>query len=157
MKKTTLIIIICSTILILSGTGLLFLTTSEKLPFNQKPKIAKKELVDGNETNVEESMLKQHIYKNYRLKSMQIFETGDYYAIKFIVDNISNEPLEHEHLNFSFLDSNGKLIGEVEIEIPALVVNDSQTVLTFTGTKAMFDAFDYKISPAKQVKLPDKK
>lgn len=157
MKKTTIIIIICSAILILSGIGLLVFTISPNKPTLSEPKVAKKELVNGNETNIEESLRKQHIYKNYRIKSMQIFETGDYYAIEFIIDNISNEILEHEHLNFAFLDSNGKLIGEVEIEIPALAINDSQTVLTFNGTKAMFDAFDYKVSPAKQVKLPEKK
>ena len=156
MKKTTIIIIICSALLILRGIGILIFTTSNKIPSEQEPKVAKKELVDGNTTNIEESLMKQHIYNNYRFKSLQIFETGDFYAIEFIVDNISNEVLEHNHLSFSFLDSNGKLLEEVEIEIPSLDINGSQKVLTFSGTKKIFDAFDYKISPPKQAKLREK-
>ena len=146
-----LLVILAAILIILGLTHNPIITPTKK---EEPPKEAKKELVNGHMTNVEQSLTKQVVYENYRFKSLFISEQGPYYVIDFIVDNISSENQEHTHLTFTFLDSNKKVIVEEQIEIPTLVAGQSTTIQHLGASKKIYDAFSYKVSPAKKATLP---
>ena len=152
-----LLIILIAILMIVIGMVFIFgngLNKPTKLP---EAKVATKGVIDGDQTNVEKTLSAQHSYESYRIKSLRISGEEPYYYVTFIVDNISDQALDHNHLNFTFLDSNKKYISEMEIEIPALPSGGSQTVFAQGTSQKTFDKeFDYKISPAKKASLPEK-
>ena len=157
-KKAIIIIVVMAVIVITAGILLLVFgnetSTNKKTP---KAKEATLRTVDGDKSNVEETLVEQHIYENYRIKSLRIASQGPYYTAIFIVDNISGQALEHSHINLAFLDSNKKQIIDINVEIPALPVGGSQYVY-YDGLseKAFNYAFDYKVSKAKEATIPNK-
>ena len=158
-KKTIVVIIVLALIVIITGI-LLIIFNDDNQTTNKKTKEAKettKEVVDGELTNVESSLKKQHIYENYRIKSLAISGGEGFYMLSFTVDNISEQNTEMQKINIAFLDSNKKQITELNVEIPALTVGESKFVY-YDGLseKAFNYAFDYKISKAKTATLPNK-
>lgn len=159
-KKTIITIIIFALIIIITGV-LLLAFNNEKKSSNKKQQAAKetiKEVVNGDMTNIEDTLKKQHIYEDYRIKSLAISGGEGFYILSFTVDNISEKTLDKQKVSIAFLDSNKKQITEVNVEIPALSPGESQYVY-YDGLseKAFNYAFDYKISKAKEVSLPNKK
>lgn len=157
-KKTIIIVIIIAIIILMSG--ILLLVFGNETPTNKKMPEAKesiKKLIDGDVSNVEETLNEQHIYKNYRIKSLRVAALGPDYGVIFIIDNISDQTLEHEHLSLTFLDSNKQYISEINVEIPELLPGSSTTIRHYAVGEEIYNkAFDYKISKAKEVTLPDK-
>lgn len=156
---TTIIIIA----LVAIAAALIIIGLTHKTPSTTKkpeklgpPKVAEKVLVNGHQTNVEETLQAQVVYKNYRFKSMGISEQGPYHVANFIVDNMSNDSLEHTHLLITFLDSNKKVISEETVEIPALPAQGTAPVELVGISPKTYDAFYYKVSPAKEASLPNK-
>lgn len=158
-KKTVIAIIVLALIVI--GTGVLLIVinndkiqTSKKTP---EAKETKKEVVDGDLTNVETTLKEQHIYENYRIKSLAISGGEGYYWLSFTIDNISEQSLDSQKINIAFLDSNKKQLMELNLEIPALPVGGSQYVYYDGLSEKSFNyAFDYKVSKAKEATIPNK-
>lgn len=161
-KKPIITIIIIITLVAVAAALIILGLTHQESPTTNKPakleppKVAKKELVNGHQTNVEKTLQAQVVYKNYRFKSMGVSEQGPYYIVNFIVDNMTNESLEHTHLLITFLDSNKKVLSEATVEIPALLANGTAPVELVGVSSKTYDAFYYKVSPAKEVSLPNK-
>lgn len=158
-KKIIITIIVLALIVIITGVLLIVFSDDQK-PSDKKIKEAQestKEVVDGDMTNIQESLKKQHIYEDYRIKSLVISGGEGFYMLSFTVDNISEKNLEKQKINIAFLDSNKKQISEVNVEIPALSSGESQYVYYDGLSEKTFNyAFDYKISKAKEASLPNK-
>lgn len=160
MKNKKSIIIIVFIALVILATGIILLVLGNETPTNKKTPKAKEatlKIVDGDMSNAEETLIEQHIYENYRIKSLRIASQGPFYTVIFIVDNISEQTLEHNHLNLTFLDSNKKHLSEIEIEIPELQPGATQVVSQVGASENAYKkAFDYKISKAKEATIPNK-
>ena len=157
-KKSIIIIVVMAVIVITAGILLLVFgnetSTNKKTP---KAKEATLKIVDGDMSNAEETLIEQHIYKDYRIKSLRIASQGPFYTVIFMVDNTSDQSLEHTHLTLTFLDSNKQYISEINVEIPELKPGETQFVSQFgVSEKAYKYAFDYKITNAKDATLPSK-
>lgn len=158
-KKTILAIVIIALIVIITGVLLIVFKGDEIIPSKKIPeaKEATLKIVDGDMSNAEETLIEQHIYKDYRIKSLRIASQGPFYTVIFMVDNTSDQSLEHTHLTLTFLDSNKQYISEINVEIPELKPGETQFVSQFgVSEKAYKYAFDYKITNAKDATLPNK-
>lgn len=158
MKKTLLIIFGCALLLIGIGVTLYFIndnnTATKKTEVEQKE--SKKDIVDGEYSNIEDSLRKQHIYKSYRLSNLLISQQEIFYVVSFQVENIGTSTEEHKHYDFTFLSNTEKVLGIVECEIPKLLPNAKETVYCQSRNKKIFEAFDYKISNASSKKIEQK-
>ena len=151
-----ILLIVMAVILIVLGTSGIGVIKTPPVISDEPPKVAEKRVVDGHMTNVEETIRAQVLYENYRFKALGISEQGPYYVVSFLVDNITDQQLEHKHLSFTFLDSNKRVITEVNLQIPELNANETKVVQIPGVSKKAYDAFYYKVSKPKEIKLPDK-
>ncbi len=147
MKKILVIImLVIGLALIGTGTALQFL--GDKEPTDNKPivekKSAKTAIVDGDKTNIEETVTAQHIFDNYRFKTIRITETGPFYNFKATVDNIDTIPSPASRLKLTFLANNKEVLGTVELDVAEIPASSSTTVSVLIN-KESFDAFDFKI------------
>lgn len=157
MKKKNIILLITFVVcfLIISGVAVVLLSEEQVQIIEEEPaKTAKKSLVDGDMSNVEETLSAQHIYENYRLKALRVAEQGSAYAIIFIIDNISEEVQAHQHISLNFLDSNKKLLNEITVEIPELQPGETKTLYQYGYSSSIYNAFDYTVSKVKEVSIP---
>ena len=78
-KKSIIIIVVMAVIVITAGILLLVFgnetSTNKKTPKAQEATLR---TVDGDMSNVEDTLLEQHIYENYRIKSLRIASQGPY-------------------------------------------------------------------------------
>ena len=155
-NKIGMVIVLVLTIIsvTLIGLGIYISTTSKKIPpiTEEPPKVAKKAIVDGHMTNIEETIRAQVTYESYRFKSLGISEQGPYYVVEFYVDNMTDKPLEPTTFSFTFLDSNKKQLTEIKIQIPELNAGETKVVESLGGSEKIYDAFYYKVSKEKTTK-----
>lgn len=150
-KKLIIILVIASVLLIGAGISLQLLGGKSTSKIEEKDKVAAKAIVNGDMSNIEETLLKQHIYENYRIKGIQLSKVGPYYIFSFTIDNIGTTNLEHTHLNIKFLSSSNRVLGEMEVAIPELASGASTFVEEQTPNEAIYEAFDFIISESQGI------
>lgn len=157
MKKI-LIIFVSAILLIGVGITLMFIEDNNKSPNKQQEeqKESKKAVVDGEYSNIEDSLRKQHIYKNYRISNLMVSKQEIFYIVTFQIENIGTEKEEHKHYDFTLLSNTNKVLGIVECEIPELSPNVKELVVCQSTNEKIFEAFDYKISNASSKKIEKK-
>lgn len=159
MKKIILIIISCAIILIGAGTITTILIKNDTNKSSDNPteeieeKESKKDYVNGEYSNIENTLRKQHIYKNYRISDLLVSKQEIFYVVSFQIENIGSTAEEHKHFDFTFLSNSKKVLGIVECEIPELLPNKKETIYCQSVNKKIFEAFDYKISKASTAKI----
>lgn len=158
MKKILLIIFGCAILLIGIGVTIFFVNsngTPTKKP-EAEQKESKKAVVDGEYSNIEDTLRKQHIYKNYRISNLMVSKQEIFYIVTFQIENIGTEPEDHKHYDFTLLSNTDKVLGIVECEIPELAPGVKETVICQSTNEKIFEAFDYKISSASSKKIEQK-
>ena len=150
-KILIIILVIASVLLIGTGISLQLLGGKSTTKTEEKDKVAAKAIVNGDMSNIEESLLAQHIYENYRIKGIQLSNVGPYYVFSFTVDNIGTTTLEHTHLNIKFLSSSNRVLGEMEVEIPELGAGASAFVEEYTPNEEIYESFDFVISESQGI------
>ncbi len=159
-KKKTLALIVILLVVIATAVLLIYIIkndNSEEPKNLEKDRVAEKAVVDGDVSNVEKTLLAQHLFRNYRIKAIRLANQGPYYVFSFTVDNISDVDLKEQNFDVTFLSSAGRVLGSVEVSIPALAKNASDKAYTYTSQKSVFNAFDFRLSDVNEKKLiPDK-
>ncbi len=132
-----------------------FMKDSGKATENKEKKPAKEptiEVINGNKSVAEETLLAQHKYRNYRIKGINLSEVGPYYVFSCTIDNIGEANLEAETIVLTFLDSNKDELTTLNLDIPALAAGASSPVEAITSNSKIFKSFDFKISEQKKKK-----
>lgn len=101
-------------------------------------------VIDGDVTNVEESLIKQRIYQNLRFRNIYLKKTGPYIEFSFEVTNLKESYFEGGKLMFTFLSSSGKKIGTVVAIIDHLEVDETK-LISIQTTENIMNAFDFQI------------
>lgn len=142
-------LILITLAILLMGIGIVMTVmpsqTNSQTEEKEVQKESKKEIVNGDLTNVEESFNKQRTINNYRLKNFILSKQADYYTFKVTVDNISTETIPESTLRITFLASNNDELGSLEITVPSLEPSSSTEVESLTSSAAIFETFDVKI------------
>lgn len=162
MKNKVIIIIIAILAILLIGGGVFMSyksTTSSSKDNNKEQEVEKeatKALVDNLNTNIEETLRAQRVYKKtLRFGDAGIGQLGIHYIITVNVENISTAVTEHQHLDLTFLSNTGKVLGIAEIEVPELQPGEKTKIETDSTNEKIYDAFDYKISIASEAKISE--
>ncbi len=158
MKKV-IYIIIAAAILILTAGIILHFANDKALPGKEveKEKESKKEIVDNMNTNVEPTLRAQRIYdKVLRFGDAAVSKVDIHYIVYINVENIGTVKTDHQHLDITFLSNTKKVLGTVEIEVPELEPGQKIKVESDSLNEKIYEAFDYKISIAKEAKIKDK-
>ncbi len=159
MKKVIYIVIAAAILILTAGIILHFPENAKTLPGKEevKEKKSKKEMVDNMHTNVEPTLRAQRIYdKTLRFGDASVSKVGVHYVVYVNVENIGTEISEPKHLDITFLSNTKKVLGTVEIEVPALQPRQKIKVESDSLNEKIYEAFDYKISIAKEAKIEDK-
>lgn len=154
MKKRILIILFAAASVLLITAGIILQLSGDKTPTTKKEdkdKTAAKAVVNGDMSNIEETLLAQHVFENYRIKGIQLSKVGPYYVFSFTIDNIGETTLEPTHLNIKFLSSSKKVLGEMDVEIPELAAGASTFIEDYTPNEAIYDAFDFVVSKSQGI------
>ena len=133
----------------LIGGGVFMSLQSEKpkddVQEKEPRKNSTKAIVDGDNTNVEESFNKQRAHNEYRLKNFRIANQGDYYVFKVSIDNTGVDSATERTLKVTFLANNGDVLGNVEILVPEIAPGATVEIEEVSSNKDIFEAFDVKI------------
>ena len=159
MKKVIYIVIAAALLILTAGIILHFSENTKTLPGKEevKEKKSKKEIVDNMNTNVEPTLRAQRIYdKTLRFGDASVSKVDIHYIVYINVENIGTVKTEHQHLDITFLSNTKKVLGTVEIEVPSLAPRQKVKVESDSLNEKIYEAFDYKISIAKEAKIEDK-